>query len=258
MSIRLFCNCKRCGIGNGFATGELSNAEYSILECKKGHQVKYFSFKSDYPIYFDHGLDAYSEGNYFEAFTSIYHAWEQFLFTFVKTIILTSTNKSYEDIEDFTKPISKSSVQIEGAFNAIYASHFGKKAPQLNSKQKSLRNNIIHGKRNPEKFDVESCATAVYEFIKFTEIRLFTGKTDNNFPATLFDIYDDQRVSYLKTMKILTDAELESGDSYLVNDGSHLLGMSPATSSLPIAMKIFTFDELVKERKKLKTIQDRL
>lgn len=256
MSICLFANCKKCGIGNGFATGELSNDEYSVLTCKNGHKVKYFFFKSTYPIYFDHGLDTYSEGNYFEAFVSIYHAWEQFLFTFVKTMILVSTNQSYESVEEFTKPISKNSTQIEGAFNAIYANHFGKKAPQLNSKQKNLRNSIIHGKRNPEKADVESCAIAVYDFIKFTEIRMFTGKTGSEFPTTLLDVYDDRRIFYLKDVGLLTDEDLESGDSYLVNDGSHILGRSPATSDAQFAMKVLTFDEFVKERQSIKKLQD--
>lgn len=39
MSIGLLVNYKKCGIGNGFAVGELSNDKYSVLTCKNGHEL---------------------------------------------------------------------------------------------------------------------------------------------------------------------------------------------------------------------------
>lgn len=270
MSIRLFTSCRTCGISSQvFAFGDLSNDEYSVLTCKNGHETKYFTATPDYPLYFDNGIDAYSDRNFFEAYTSTYHAWEQFLYTFVQASFphfVGTQIASYGEIENMLKPISKNSVQIEGAFNSTYALLFNEKAPQMSNSLKSTRNSIVHGKHNPTEDDVRKCLMAVYDFIKPIEIKLFTGyegftdphRAETNNAASWLEVLSAKRLEFLRSENILEQDEIDSGAAVLVSEGQHMLGMNPNTSSPDLASKTMSFGELVKSRAGIANVTKKL
>ncbi|URZ87220.1 hypothetical protein [Floricoccus penangensis] len=52
---------------------------------------------------------------------------------------------------EYLKPISRSSVQIDGAFNALYAGYFKEKPIDIPGTFKNLRNDIVHGSHYPVK-----------------------------------------------------------------------------------------------------------
>lgn len=247
----------QCGTtGQSYASGELSNEEFTILVCNKNHhETKYFLATPDYSLYFDHGIDALIDKNYFEAFTSVYHAWEKFILTFTKCCLLNIGISDYNELQEATKVIAKQSVQVEGAFAAAYIAFLKEQPPVLPNKLKSLRNQIIHGIRNPQKEDVEQCVITIYNFIKQAELKLLTG---NNSPyvTSYFEIYGDNRVGSLKKAGILTDDDLKSKRSVLFADGSKILGMTPSTSSTKEAKKILTFEEIIERRTGMKKLND--
>lgn len=214
----------------------------------------------DYPYYFDHGLDAYSEENYFEAYTSIYHCWELFISTFVKTILLISNNGSIEEVDAYLKPIKNNSVQLEAAFHVLYAQYFHQKPPIMNGKQKQLRNRIIHGVRNPEKTDVESCINDVYQFIKLTELRLLItdDSTREKHIGSSLILYSNAQLARLRKNGTLNQEDLDSGRSLLFEEGQRILGRTFTTSSPQTTMTVLTFGEMIIERKRMKKMEDML
>lgn len=253
MAIKIWNTCIRCmneEKGTFFAFGELSNDEYSLLHCSNGHETKYFTVLPDYQIYFDHGIDAYFDSNYFEAFTSIYHAWEQFVSTFSEMILIVQTGKPYSEIKEFLKGTSNNSVKLEGSFNSLFISYFSVKPPKLSNAITKLRNDIIHGKRNPEKQDVEKCMMGVYDFIKPIEIRLLTGLQPPS-PTTFFEVYANSRLESLKKEGIYTDVELENGDAITVQAGQYSLGRSPSTSDMQTVLEQYDLENLLNDRKKI-------
>lgn len=256
MAIKLFTPCKLCGYPSAsFAIGEMTNDEYTTLTCKQGHKTKYFTATPDYPLYFDNGIKAYLDRNYFEAFASLYHSWEQFLSVFIQTILLTELNESYENVQVLIKNIRKNSVQIEGAFNALYALKFGKLAPQMKSSYKSLRNSILHGSRNPEKKDVEKCAMAVYDFIKPIEIEMFLPGKPSEI-TSLFQIYTDRRLYYLEQADIILAEDVTKGKSAIYQEGQHILGRTPTTSPGNTSREILNFNEIVIQCEAMKKIEN--
>ncbi|MGI6154446.1 MAG: hypothetical protein ACOYEB_00660 [Enterococcus lemanii] len=255
MAIILTSFCEQCRQNDNkttIASGELSNDEFSIIKCPVNHETKYFAVLPDYQIYFDHGIDAYADSNYFEAFTSIYHSWEQFLLVFVETILIIHTGETYDKIQQYTKNLSKNSVQIEGAFEALYASFFKETPPVLPNSLRALRNKIIHGKRNPEKKDVEGCITAIYNFIKPIEIKMFMD--DVQF-SSYFEIYGAMKLKHYQEKRIITEEDKSKGLCYIVQSGQYNLGMSPRTSEFKTAVKILTFEELVQKRKRIRSLE---
>ncbi|MGL5895841.1 MAG: hypothetical protein ACRCZN_02500 [Lactococcus lactis] len=253
MTINLTYLCRQCGFSKpNAATGELSNDEYSILTCKNGHTIKYFLGLPDYSLFFDHGIDAYNEGNYFEAFTSIYHSWERFLII-ASQVMLLYRNKSYELTKDIIKPIQNSSVKIEGGFSLIYGSFFNQPAPKLSKKTIETRNKIIHGTRNPQKEDVEKCVMDVFNFIKPIEIKFYM-ETE---PYSLINLFSLYKESSLTREGIISKAELANGEAQIMNEGQHILGTTPEMAG-PTAHTMFSFEEMTERRKSMKKMEEQL
>lgn len=254
MSIHLFCPCNQCGHKNfNWSVGELSDKEYSILNCSKGHKTKYFLGLPDYPLFFDNGIDAYMDGNYFEAFTSIYHCWEKFINLTSQTILMMYTKKSYEDIQSFMKSMRNSSVQLEGAFTALYALHFKKIAPTIDTDLKKIRNKIVHGTRNPQAKDVEQCAKKIYAFIKPIEIEFFIR--DSN-PDSIFELFSEYRIKALQNSGLINRKELDERKIQITSEGQHILGKTPRISGGESAYQMLTFSQMIEQRKNLKIFED--
>jgi hypothetical protein len=166
------------------ATGVLSNEPFSILHCDNGHDIKYYSLAPEYPLYFDHGLDALEDENYFESFTSVYHAWEQFETTAIESFFIQQfanngvplgTNEIYPLVHNLVKPLTVTSENSDKVYRALFAERFQQEAPKLSKKLVTLRNTIVHGRRNPEQKDVEHCIRDVYNSIKPVEPLLQTN-----------------------------------------------------------------------------------
>lgn len=248
LSIQIISNCTICSRNNefGFAVGEYTNNHFHELTCSnRGHKIKYFHAVPDYPIFFQNGLYAYHKKEYFEAFTSLYHSYEMFRLTFVQLVMMEKFNFSYKELIDYLKPISKSSVQIDGAFNTLYAAFFNEIAPDIPNKIKTLRNTVIHGSHYPVEKDVSKCAKAILSFINSIEQKL---PLSDSYPHTLFQKLGNLRLVYLQIEKILKRSDLESGASTLMTDNSNVVGRTPI-DGLTDYNKPFSFEEALTHSK---------
>lgn len=226
--MQLITTCQQC-VNNqspepSLAIGEYSNDHFNLLTCLSGkHKIKYFSALPDYPIFFNNGVRAFVEKEYFEAFTSIYHSYEMFKFTFVELVLLEKFNLNYEQLLSLLKPIRKSSVQIDGAFNTLYAAFFEEVAIDIPNNMKKLRNDIIHGTHYPNRKDILKSITDIYSFIKKIELNLPNQPT---FPTTLFQKLGDKRLNYLETIGILKKEDFEQGLASIMTDHTNCLGQT--------------------------------
>lgn len=246
MSIKIIDVCKICQNENNdfesFSVGDYSNNDYHQMVCvKRNHKYRYFHAVPDYPIFFENGLFAYHKAEYFEAFTSIYHCYEMFRLSLVQSILLEEFNISYEKQMDYLKPIRKSSVQIDGAFNTLYSAHFKSIAPDLSGKFKNLRNTIIHGSHYPVKEDVKKAIKQIYEFIYPIEQKMISS---NKYPYSIFQKLGDSRLEYLQKKNVLTQQDFQNGYSSVMTDNSNILGRYPLPDTKDYTQE-FSVDEII-------------
>lgn len=195
MAIEIKAPCLKCSVFTEedrtmqavFATGELSNDWYSMLRCPNGHSIKYYSLAPDYPLYFDHAIDALDGGNYFEAFTSVYHAWEQFetsaIYAFFTAQLVSggmaaTPEQVHKKVDELVRPLISTSENADKVYKALFAERFREPAPKLSDKFVKLRNSIVHGRRNPEKEDVKKFILRIYNCIKPVEPLLMTSDSE--------------------------------------------------------------------------------
>lgn len=250
VAILIMSRCKQCSHEgnpqNGFSIGKYSNKPYHELRCISGrHTTKYFDAVPVYGLFFQNGLYAFHKEEYFEAFTSLYHSYELFKMNFVQTVLINSNNFSYKETIDYLKPIRKNSVQIDGAFNVLYAIRNKKIAPDIPSKLKNIRNTIIHGSHYPEAKDVEKCIKDIYKFIYPIESQLITR---NSYPYSEFQVLGDARLEYLQIEKILNRSEFDSGLSDVMTNNANILGRFPVPGDNSYT-EPFTFDEILSSSK---------
>lgn len=169
-------HCPLCKDKKSVATGSLveeKNASFFEMKCTYGHTFYSIPTFPDYGYFMMNGLSTFNSGHYFESFSSIYYAYERFKLTFSEAILLKRNRlNTYEQVLEEINPIKNNSVQINGAFSALYAIQFNEKAKDISKKDIEKRNNIIHGVQSPQKETVKKIFIDIIDFIHAVEWKL--------------------------------------------------------------------------------------
>lgn len=242
-------HCPLCEDKNSVATGSLieeNNASFFKMICTHNHTFYRIPIFPDYGYFMMNGLSTFNSGHYFESFSSIYYAYERFKLTFLEAILL-KRNKldTYNQVLEEIKPIKNNSVQINGAFSALYAIQFNEKAKDISKKDIEKRNRIIHGVESPQEETVKKVFIDIIDFIHTVEWNLSpTLPIDSDFYVEnpILDLVlkksEYTRSHLLQTKKIANSSVIEDFAPNFSVDGKNIL---PIGNQAPIDPESFNF-----------------
>lgn len=135
------------------------------VKCPKGHHFSVDILSHHFQVLFENGIHALSDDYYIESFVSFVTSYERFIEYFLN-VVLKSNEVSETVFDDTWKELAKQSERQVGAFNLVFLQEFKEKPIQLTSKNKELRNNVIHKGYLPTKGDCIKFGDNVLEFIR--------------------------------------------------------------------------------------------
>ena len=145
------------------------------VKCPNGHLFNIDILSRHFQVLFENGIHALSEDYYIESFVSFATSYERFIEYFLN-VVLKSNEVSETEFDITWKELARQSERQVGAFYLVYLQEFKEKPNQLSTKNKELRNSIIHKGHLPTKEDCIKFGDNVLEIIRHIIKRLKTHK----------------------------------------------------------------------------------
>lgn len=135
------------------------------VKCANGHLFNIDILSHHFQVLFENGIHALSDDYYIESFVSFATSYERFIEYFLN-VVLKSNQVSAIEFDITWKELAKQSERQVGAFYLVYLQEFKEKPNQLSTKNKELRNSVIHKGYLPTKEDCIKFGDNVLEFIR--------------------------------------------------------------------------------------------
>lgn len=157
------------------------------IKCPQGHDYSVVLSAAKYEILYDLGMNALGDGYTRESVSSFSSSLERFYEFFIK-FQMVNTGVTSKLADQAWKTVSNQSERQLGAFTYLYLSSLGELPPELSSKDRGFRNNVIHKGYIPSVDEALEFGKVVYNHI-MAVISELESKFDH---STLYGFYSSQ------------------------------------------------------------------
>lgn len=134
------------------------------IKCPRGHEYSVVLSAAKYEILYDVGMNALGDGYTRESVSSFASSLERFYEFFIKFQMVNAGIAS-ELADEAWKKVSNQSERQLGAFTYLYLSSLGELPPELSSKERGFRNDVIHKGYIPSVDEAIEFGKVVYNHI---------------------------------------------------------------------------------------------